>query len=202
MHTFIVFEGCDGSGKSSVIKGIFKHLLSNDISATVLRDPGSTNFNIHLRELLFQHPDLTDYTKLLLFRAMREELVDKAIAPQLANGNVVLCDRYTLSTLVYQGVLGGLEWQIEQLEPSLEPDIIVLLDVSPEVAVERLSARIGQNNFYDDVDLDTRRQMRAAYLHLASENPDRYIVIDANQPYDTVVSEIITKLAFTGDARA
>jgi dTMP kinase len=197
---FIAFVGIDGTGKSTIIKGLFRHMHNKEMSVVALRDPGGTEFGLELRELLFKCPDLTEYTKLLLFRAMREELVEKAIKPQLAQGNHVLCDRYSPCTYVYQGILGGLLEEVKQLdEGCLVPDKIVLLDLDPAISIERLNQRLEQANYYDGISLEKKTIMREAYLDLARKDPDRWCIVDASRDPAGVMVSVIFALADTLD---
>lgn len=194
---FITIEGGDGAGKSTIIPLIVNYLNQRlGIEAIATRDPGGTDFNYALRELLLKSDNLTSITELLLFTAMRQELVYKIILPNINSGISVVCDRFIDSTYAYQGIKNGLLSYSEQLEQWTTefamPDHTFVLDIDPRESYKRIKAR-DDNNRFDDYDLESKALIREAFLHRAKDNA-RYTVIDANRPLDEVVNDITDKL--------
>ena len=137
---FVTLEGCEGSGKSSQARRLRGSLNGLGIPVTVVREPGGTALGDKLRRILkFSSIPLTPEAELLLFNASRAELVRQVIVPALKNGHVVICDRFTDSTVAYQGYGRGLSLDIVRsvntaAAGDLKPDITILLDISPEAS--------------------------------------------------------------------
>lgn len=194
---FITIEGGDGAGKSTVINYLVNYLNERlKIETISTRDPGGTDFNYTLRELLLKTDNLTSITELLLFTAMRQELVYKVILPTIHSGVNVICDRFIDSTYAYQGIRNGLLEQSELLEKFTTqvatPDHTFILDIDPRESYKRIKHRDGNNRF-DNYDFESKEIIRQAFLARAEDNP-RYTVIDANRHLYEVVNDITDKL--------
>lgn len=191
---FVVVEGVDGSGKSSLVRALAEALAKRGSDVVVLREPGSTPVGERVRGLLLD-PALgavDPMTEALLFSAARAELVRRLVRPALAAGRTVLLDRYFFSTLAYQGGGGGADvgalTRISRAATrDLLPDVVLLLDLPPEVAARR--RRRGADRI-EAKDADYHRRVRDAYLSLAttSEFAPLFRVVDASRAPDEVVA--------------
>ncbi|KYC35136.1 thymidylate kinase [Scytonema hofmannii PCC 7110] len=193
---FLVFEGVEGCGKTSQIQRTQEWLESLNISAIVTREPGGTELGLHLRQLLLEaeSTSITNKTELLLYAADRSQHVDQIIKPALAEGKVVLCDRYTDSTIAYQGWGRGISLEmIEQLNllatGGLQSNLTILLDIDPEISFNRIVAK-RQLDRMEQADLAFHHRVRQGFLSLAEKFPERIVAIDANQNIDKVTADI------------
>ena len=197
---FITLEGMDGAGKSTHIPTIIEALQMRGHEVVSTREPGGTALGERLRELLL-HDDMHAETETLLMFAARREHIARVIAPALARGAYVLCDRFTDATYAYQcGAKGVAAAKIQLLEQwvqaELQPDITLLFDVPVEVSIERLSTARAPDKFERENAVFFTR-IREAYLQRAKKNPARFQIIDANMPLENVkksVENIIAKL--------
>ena len=190
---FIVVEGVDGSGKSTMAGRLVVH-LSRDRKVLSFREPGGTALGGKIRELLLdaKNSEMVPMTELFLFMASRAQLVEENIRPALRRGEVVVCDRYYYSTAAYQGAAGkiGIQTVIDVAEKVAKferPDLVLLFDVDPAIA------RLRDGNRTDRVEskgLDYQRKVRAGFLKLARKDPRRIKVIDASRPADEVFEAV------------
>jgi len=198
---FIVFEGLDGSGKSSLMGKLQEELLKRKISFIKTREPGGTELGDEIRQLILrtdgQPP--TPRTELLLYEASRSQHVDCVILPALKNNQWVLCDRYTASSLAFQA--GGREisedW-VHRLNDfatnQVYPNLTVLLDLSVDESRKRRFQR-SENQDRMESEADTFHQkVRNAFLKLASENADQWLVLDASKSIDQLTVELLNVL--------
>lgn len=195
---FITIEGGEGVGKSTNIDFIARRLKRQGISFILTREPGGTPLAEDIRQLLLTPRDegVAENTELLLMFAARAQHIAEVIEPALAKGQWVVCDRFTDATFAYQGGGRGIPMtkiaDLEQwVQGDLRPDFTVLLDASVEVGMSRASKRGAldrfeqeQENFFESV--------RAAYLSLAEQYPDRYRVVDAAQALAQVQESLVT----------
>ena len=205
---FITFEGSEGCGKTTQIERLARRLAAggSDRQVLTLREPGGTPLGEEVRRLL-KHTapgwSVAPEAELLLFAASRAQLVRETIAPALAAGRVVLCDRFLDSTTVYQGVARRLEPDRvsainEFAAGSLRPDVTILLDLPAELALGRARRReqaAGQGP--DRMEQEPAvfyEQVRAGYLRLAEAFADRFVVIDASLPVDEIEDLIWNRL--------
>ena len=193
---FITFEGPDGSGKTGQMDILANEFIKQGYPILRTREPGGTFIGDQIRATLLdlKNTSMVDRTEALLYQAARAQLVDEKIKPHLAEGGIVLCDRYADSTLAYQGyghrnTVESLQGIIHYATGGLIPDLTILLDLAPEVGLERRLADGGLNRL-DAYDIEFHHRVRAGYLVLMKENPDRWVIIDANQDFDQVQSEI------------
>ena len=193
---FITFEGSEGCGKSSQVARLsdFLHQQGYDILTT--REPGGTPIGEQIRAIIsnLKNTEMQQCTEILLFQASRAQLVEQVVRPHLAKGGVVLSDRYADSTLAYQGFgyerdLTPLRALIQFATGGLKPDLTLLLDVDVEVGLKR-RAHGGEWNRLDGLQLEFYQRVRQGYFQLVEEEPERWIVIDAMQPFEQVQQAI------------
>jgi dTMP kinase len=193
MGLFITFEGTDGSGKSTQLRRLAARLRAEGRTVLETVEPGGTPIGKRIREILLDpaHQELHRTTELLLYFAARAQNTHEWIIPALARGEVVVCDRFTDSTLVYQGAGRGFGPDVVAALHaiacgSLQPDLTVYLDIDLEAGLERARTGRGKMDRMDDQSLEFHRRVRAAYLDLAAANPGRFRVVDASPDIDTV----------------
>ena len=195
---FITLEGGEGSGKSTQIRSLTRRLQARNIPVTTVREPGGTPLGDRLRRLLkFSTTPLTPEAELLLFNASRAQLVADVIRPALEKGEVVLCDRFTDSTLAYQGYGRGIPLKrVEVVNRAatggLKPDLTVFLDLPPEDGLNRHSTtrdRFERGFEQKDV-MDFHQRVRQGYKDLAQKEPERWLTLDA-RPSPQKVSRLI-----------
>jgi dTMP kinase len=189
---FITFEGSEGTGKTSQLAMLVTYLRQQGFDLLTPREPGGTPIGEQVRSVLFDlgNTAMSARTEVLLFQASRAQLVQDVIRPYLAQGGIVLCDRYADSTLAYQGYgrqldLAQLRSLIDFATGGLKPDLTLLLDVDVEVGLQRRTKQ-GNRNRLDILDLDFYHRVRQGYLELARAEPQRWVVIDAAQPPEAV----------------
>ncbi len=203
----ITFEGGEGAGKTTQIERLAARLGAAGITVELTREPGGTPGAEAIRELLVGgRPERwLPLTELLLVLAARHDHLERRIRPALAAGRWVLCDRYTDSTKVYQGLAGGLDLaQIERLhalalaEP--RPDLTILLDVPVEQGLAR-RRRVGAQNRFDAKSEAFHGQVRQGFLTLAAAEPERIQVIDASGEAAAVEQAVAAAVAGRLDVR-
>lgn len=194
---FVSFEGIDGAGKSTQLQAAVDFLRAADRKVVLTREPGGTDIGEKIRDLLLHEP-MHPATEALLMFAARQEHVLRVIEPTLLNGTDVVCDRFTAATLAYQG--GGKGIPTERLEaiarwvhPRLWPDCIILIDVPPEVAAQRL-AQSRQLDRFEQENVHFFARVRAHYLQQAEAAPEKWLVVDGTQAPDVVQKIIIHHL--------
>lgn len=183
---FITFEGIDGCGKTTQLNMVEKALKERKNSVEVIstRNPGGTEFGKALREiLLHSNHQLTDMSELLLFITDRAHHMETVVRPGLESGKIILCDRYTDSTVAYQGYGRHLSIPvIEQLNTiatqGIKPDITFLLDGEPETLRKRIQQR-GRSDRMEQEVLQFHQNVRDGFLKLATQNTERIILINA-----------------------
>ncbi len=192
---FITFEGIDGAGKSTQIEVVANALRARALPLAITREPGGTPLGEALREVILHQPMSIAAETLLMFAARAEHL-ERVIRPALEAGTWVLCDRFTDATYAYQaGGRGMSAERIGELEqwvhPDLQPDLTLLFDVPPEVAAQRLALARSADRFESE-QVDFFDRVRRAYLDRASEQPQRFVVIDGTQPADVIGARLST----------
>lgn len=197
---FITFEGIDGSGKSTQIARLAQHLSARGQDVVRTREPGGSQGAEDIRALLVQgDPDRwSAETEILLFTAARRDHLEKTISPALATGKLVLSDRFADSTRVYQGATrGDLRALVDRLHDAVigrEPDLTLVLDMDPEVALRRGLARQSGEDRFEDFGVAFQKRLRAGFLDLAQAYPERCVLIDASADEDTVAAAILAAL--------
>jgi len=198
---FVTFEGGEGSGKSTQVTRLAERLARAGSEPVVVREPGGTPLAESIRALLLDPGRTLDpTTEALLMVAARSDLVAAKLRPALAQGRVVLCDRYTDSTLAYQGGGRGLDgamlaWWNRAATGGLVPDLTLLFDLSPELGLARRKATHGTAN---RLDLETpafHTRVRGRYLELARAEPQRFVVLDASLPADALAERVWSAVA-------
>jgi dTMP kinase len=179
---FVTFEGLDGSGKTTQLELLRRHLEEAGRDVVVTREPGGTELGERIRELLLHGPDMTAWAEAALFAAARAELVERVIAPARERGADVLCDRYVDSSLAYQGIARGLG-----VEPVLELNLAAVQGVMPDrtflllVDPVRAAERTGEDrDRIEREDHGFRARVDAAYRELAERFRERIVAIDAD----------------------
>jgi dTMP kinase len=192
---FIVFEGGEGCGKTTQIH-LLKPWLESQASILITREPGGTDLGGQIRRLLLEPTDeaMNSRTELLLYAADRAQHVEHCIRPALAAGQLVLCDRYTDSTIAYQGYGRGIDrGLIDQLNHiatgGLVPDLTLWLDLDVTVGLQRAQAR-GQADRMERADLAFHQAVREGFTEIAAANPERIVRIDADRPVEDVSAAI------------
>lgn len=198
---FITLEGGEGSGKSTQAKRLKAVLEAEGLSVTLTREPGGSPGAEAIRSLLVTGAtDRWDgMTEALLLFAARRDHVERTIKPALDAGDIVVCDRFTDSTLAYQGYGHDLGREvIEQLNSivlgSFAPDITLIMDLSVEAGLSRAVSRGGDEQRYEDMDIAFHHRLRDGFLDIAKRNPDRCHVIDASGSEDEVGKRLQTFL--------
>jgi len=199
---FITFEGGEGAGKSTQLTRLAERLRGAGAGVLSLREPGGTPFGEKMRDVL-KHPGsaIQPAAEALLFAACRAQLVADVIAPALASGQVVLCDRFIDSTVAYQSGGRGLDRALIESANRLacgpvRPDLTILLDLDPSRGLGRASVRDqGQADRFEVLGADFHRKVRALYHTLAQEEPARFFVVDAARPPEAVEEEIWHEIA-------
>jgi len=201
---FITFEGGEGAGKSTQIRRLHARLQARSIKTQVTREPGGTPGAELIRALILDgtRPALDALTETLLFYAARANHLAEFIRPALARGDVVLCDRFSDSTRVYQGVLGAVPSAVvEQLEALVvaetKPDLTIILDIPPETGLARASQRRGshQADRFESETLEFHKKLRQGFLDLAERDPDRIVVVSALGDEEQIEIEVLKKLS-------
>lgn len=194
MGLFITFEGGEGCGKSTQSRLLLKKLEQQNIPVVLTNELGGTALGNELRKALKRRRGsfISPQAELFLFAASRVQLLAELIRPALEEGKVVICDRFTYSTLVYQGHGRGLDLSaIEMVNNmatgNLNPDLIILLDISPE---QGLARKRSLKDRFELEDLSFHRRVREGYLKTAAAELDRWLVIDASLPKGKI-AEII-----------
>ncbi len=192
---FITFEGGEGSGKTTQIARLAQSLDDAGVVHTSLREPGGTRVAERVRELLLDPENSLDpWAELFLYEASRAELVSERIEPALERGEVVLCDRFTDSTLAYQGWGRGVEAEAVRQVNSLAahgliPDLTLLIDVDPAEGLAR--ATLEGADRLEAEDLAFHSRVRDGFLAIASLEPERFVIIDGMRSEDKVFSDVV-----------
>ncbi|MFC2017433.1 dTMP kinase [Chloroflexota bacterium] len=200
MSLFITFEGGEGCGKSVQARALHKRLSRLAIPVFLVHEPGGTSLGNKLGRWLkwTQNADISPLTELLLFNASRTQLIDEVIHPNLEKGGVVICDRYTDSTIAYQSHGRGLDLEMVKAvnntaTQGIKPDLVVLLDMPVDEGLARKKNK-RQDRFEQEA-LAFHQRVREGYLRMAAANPERWLVIDASQPKRKVEQIIWQKVS-------
>jgi dTMP kinase len=192
---FIVFEGGEGCGKSTQARALHRHLLGDGRRAILTREPGGTGLGERVRRHLKQpgQPPISPLAELFLIEAARAQLVKELISPALKAGKTVLCDRYTPSTLAYQGYGRGLDPDTIRAAngaatAGLAPDLIVLLDIPVEAGLGRKKGR--EKDRFESESLAFHGRVRRGYLEMARADPERWLVVDGRLPRKAIQRRI------------
>lgn len=196
---FISFEGIDGSGKSTQIKRLCESLRSQGYDVVLTREPGGSRGAEEIRSLVLEgDPDRwSAESEILLFTAARRDHLEKTISPAIEAGKIVLCDRFADSTRMYQGISrGDLRNVVDELHSLMigrEPDITFIIDMDPKVGLSRAKSRQTSEERFEDFGEELQSKMRAGFLALAQEFPNRCELIDGNRDMDVVAADILER---------
>ncbi len=201
MGLFITFEGPEGSGKTTQIQRLADRLRQAGQPVLTTREPGGTAIGDQIRAVLhdLRNRAMDPRTEVLLYAASRAQLVAEVIRPALARGTIVLCDRYTDSTLAYQGYGRGLDLEtlrrmMDFATGGLKPHLTLYLDLPVEKGLARkreaLQRGEGEWNRLDQEEVAFHQRVRAGYLALAAAEPGRWRVLDADRPIEAVQTDI------------
>ncbi|MCD6358650.1 MAG: dTMP kinase [Dehalococcoidia bacterium] len=199
---FITFEGCEGSGKSTHTKALYQHLIQMNIPTVLAHEPGGTALGDKIDQWVKHGEKLSPETELLLFAASRAQLLTELVRPSLEEGKVVICDRYSESTLSYQGYGRGISLNIINSVNSiategLRPNLIILLDIDPVEGLARKSGSEGDH--FERETIAFHHRIRNGYLEMAKADPKRWLVIDATQSREEVAVIIWQKVRILFD---
>ena len=196
---FISFEGIDGCGKSTQAKILSDELTTYGKKVLLTREPGGSKGAEEIRNLLLtgETDRWSAETEILLFTAARRDHLERTILPALEIGSTVICDRFSDSTRVYQGVTrGDLRDVVDQLDKTMiprQPDVTVLVDLDPKIGLARALRRSNNEARFEDFGLEMQIKLREGFLTLANEFPKRFIVVDGNRN-ESEVARNISKL--------
>jgi dTMP kinase len=204
---FVVFEGGEGSGKTTQVNALAELLRSQGRDVVVTREPGATDLGARIRNLLLHDCTPSPRAEALLYAADRAHHVATVIRPALARGAVVISDRYIDSSLAYQGAgrtlpVNEVSWLSNWATGGLKPDLVVVLDIDPAVGLGRAAARGGVDRLERE-SLAFHERVRLAFLDLAAADPRRYLVLDASQPPEKIsakVAERVTAMLAEGES--
>ena len=200
MSFFISIEGFDGTGKSTQSKLLKEGLDKENKDSIIVREPGSTNFSEKIRNIIKENTEIETMTELLLFQTSRSELVSKVIKPNLKKGRIVITDRYTDSSIAYQGYGGGLDIElIKNLNKistaGLTPNLTFLLDMnvkdSLNRAMKRNSSEKEQIDKFENKDFDFHEKVRNGFNQILKKNEDRIVKIDASEEIELISKKIL-----------
>jgi dTMP kinase len=204
MIRFVTFEGIDGTGKTTQLKALERHLQACGRSCVITREPGGTSLGNLIRQVLLEvgkHP-IASPTELFLYLADRAQHVQDVILPALNAGNVVLCDRYTDSTLAYQGYGRGIDLKLlrrlnEFAGGGVRPDLTFLLDCPVALGLSRTAQRQrtiatgeSREDRFEREKLDFHERVRAGFLDIARTEAWRFRIINAARSAEEVAQEI------------
>jgi dTMP kinase len=198
---FLTFEGPEGSGKSTQLRTLAARLKEGGREVLETAEPGGTPIGVQIRRVLLDsaNRDLRPTTELLLMFAARAQNVEQWILPALAQGHVVLCDRFTDSTLVYQGCARGMGaevvYDVDRIAcRGLVPDLTLVIDIDTETGLARAHRRSVRTQDIEtrmeEQDLSFHRQVREAYRQLASDEPQRVKLIDGSRAEPVVAADV------------
>ncbi len=200
MSLFITFEGGEGCGKSTQARALYRRLSKLAILVVLTCEPGGTPLGRKLGRWLKWTDDkeITPLTELLLFNAARTQSVTEILIPNLKSGMIVISDRYTDSTTVYQGYGRGLDLEmVENINnvatQGMKPDLTVLLDIPVETGLARKTAK--KPDRFEQEELAFHHRVRQGYLKLAKEAPQRWLVVDATRSKGKVAEIIWQKVS-------
>ena len=193
---FISFEGIDGSGKSTQIQKLAEFLEARGFDIVITREPGGSIGGEEIRNLLLQGnvDRWSAETEILLFTAARRDHLERVILPALGKGKIVICDRFTDSTRMYQGMRGvNLRNLVDTLNEKVinfDPDLTIIIDINPEISLERAKSRKTEEERFEDFGVDLQMKMRKGFLELAKEFGNRIEVVNGQQSIDKLAQDI------------
>jgi dTMP kinase len=194
---FVVFEGIDGSGKTTQAALLADWARGQGHEVVAVREPGGTPLGERIRELLLDGPEMSAWAEATLFAAARAELAERVIRPALLRDAWVACDRFVDSSLAYQGAARGLGIEaVRELNAAatggLSPDLTFVLLLDPELALARRAE--AKPDRIEREDADFMRRVDAGYRELVAASPERYVVLDGAEPAIDLVQHVLHQL--------
>ena len=193
---FITLEGPEGSGKTSHIPHLVEFLREKGYTVFPTREPGGTSISEQIRDVLhdMKNAEMHARTETLLYQSARAQIVEQVIKPRLADGEIVLSDRYYDSTIAYQGYghqqdLDEIRALVKYATGGLKPDLTVLLDLDVEVGLGR-KKKDNEWNRMDAYTVEFHRRVRAGYLEMVKAEPERWVVVNSERDWDSVQAEL------------
>jgi len=193
---FITFEGTDGSGKTTQIKLVEKHIIEKGYEVVLSREPGGTKVSELIRDLILDpsNTEIVPLTELILYAASRAQHVAQIIKPAVEAGKIVICDRFVDSSYAYQGCGRGVDLKIvadvnRVAIDGMSPDITFFLDIDPEISIKRRINSTGADRIEQEK-MDFHRRVYDGYKKMALLFPDRIKTIDANKSIEEISSQI------------
>jgi dTMP kinase len=193
---FVTLEGGEGAGKSTLARALKRRLEAAGRPVVLTREPGGSPGAELVRHVLLSGAaePLGPLAEALLFGAARSDHLDHVIRPALARGDTVICDRFSDSTAVYQGALGGVDGKLIDAIDAIVvgrtgPHLTFVLDLDPEIGLARARGRPGAPDRFEAEALDYHRRLRRAFLVRATEHPGRCVLLDASNPPEAVEDE-------------
>ncbi|UCE68062.1 MAG: dTMP kinase [Candidatus Zixiibacteriota bacterium] len=202
---FITFEGLDKVGKSTQVENLVKYLKSKNLDIILVREPGSTEISEQIRNILLDKNNagkISPMTELLLYNAARAQLVDDIIRPALDRGEIVISDRFYDSTTAYQGYGRGIDIELIRsvnmaATGNLIPDLTVLMSVGPLEETINNHERFQSSSSDDRLEresLEFRERVRAGFLEIAQKEPERFLVVNAEDTIGNVAATITARV--------
>ena len=196
--SFISFEGIEGTGKTIQSKLLYEHFRKTGYTVILTEEPGGTRIGLKIRDVLLsvENKEITPVTELLLYNASRAQHLKELILPALNEGGIVITDRFSDSTVAYQGYGRGIDLKlIDSLErmvtEGLKPDITLLLDLDAETGLLR-NKGINKTDRLELEDLKFHKKVRAGYLQIAAREPERIKLIDSSGSIEEIHQKIIS----------
>ena len=194
---FITFEGCDGCGKSTQLRLLSEYLTKNGIAHIFTREPGGGKISEAIREILLsgKNMEMTDECEALLYAASRVQHLSDRVEPALAEGKLVICDRYVDSSFAYQACARGLGMDFIKkinafaIEKYL-PDVTVFIDLTPEAAFKRKHGA-DQNDRLELAGMDFHKRVYEGFKAVATAEPERVACVDGTQTPDEIFADVL-----------
>lgn len=194
----VVFDGSNGAGKTTVIKGVEAYLNSKGLSVLLTREPGGTPIGEKIREIILDPstPEMSFMTELMLFGAARAQHIEEKITPALNMGKIVISDRFDAATFSFQHFARGIELdtitKINNLAlAGFSPSMNIILDLDPNEGMKRVHSRGEGLDRLEDEKFEFLEKARNGYLTQAKQNPEKFTVIDAAQTKEKVLADVI-----------